>query len=185
MRVTLVLLLLLAAPLQAQSLQSGPISDPATGLGVTPPPGYQGALLQAGNGQAAEIGLRRPEEAQDTGCRIGFSNARAAPGSTQEELNAAARGADMDQRARNALSAVYDIQSSGPFEHAGILGLQLVTDIRSLPKIPLRAQEIRQLMVMLDTPKGRTTVVCVGEKADFEARLPEYLAIARAVAVPG
>ena len=162
-----------------------PVTDAGSGLAVDPPAGYRAELAPGGAGQQARIIIRQATDKRDTGCMAGFSGAKSQPDMTQAELNKAARELDMGQIATQAIGAIYDVRSTAPFEHAGVYGLMMVADIKQLPNIPPRSQEVRSMMVMLDTPKGRTTIVCVGEKTEFEQRLAEYQQVARSVSPPG
>ncbi|MBE9606921.1 hypothetical protein IAI18_18815 [Acetobacteraceae bacterium H6797] len=171
--------------LSAGRAQAQPVMDNATGLAVNPPAGYQARQMPAGAGQTARIVMRRASDAADTGCMAGFNDAKSLPGTTQAQINAEYEKRDMEAVAREAIGGIYDVRSTGRFDHAGVHGLLMVADIRPLPNIPPRSQQVRSMMVMLDTPKGRTTIVCVGEKAEFDARLAEYEQVARSVTPPG
>jgi hypothetical protein len=173
------------ALLAAGAAQAETIRDPGTGLAIDPPQGYSARLMPAAGNQAAVIQLSKPGDASDTGCRVGFADGKAQPNSTQAQLNEGARSEQMQQMASQAISSIYEVQEIKPFENGGVVGLQIVGDIKPRPNLPPRAQEIRSMLVMFDTPKGRTSVVCVGEKDQFAERLPEYHAIARAVTAPG
>ena len=95
-----------------------------------------------------------------------------------------ARGASGGfQTAALVIGPCRDVRSADLFEHAGVRGLALVGDVKTKIDAP-RAHEVRSLLIILETPKGRVTVVCVGEKTTFDARRPEFETVARATTLP-
>jgi hypothetical protein len=160
-----------------------PISDPATGLAVNPAPGYVAKPAPASGNYTVSFDVKKPDD-KDTGCRVGFQPAPQNAGMTQDEINAFTAKPDWADLVRTTLSRLYVVISLDRFEHAGVRGAVVVGDFRLPPGAPPRAAEIRSWLVMLETPKGRTSIVCVGEKPSFEARRSEFVDVARGVTLP-
>ena len=160
-----------------------PISDPATGFAITPPPGYGAQPSTAAGNYTAAFEVRKPDD-KDTGCRIGFLHIPEKAHFTQAELNGYAAKPEWANEIRTAFSRLYDIISLDRFEHAGVLGSVVVADRKMPPGAPPRAGEIRAWLVVQETPKGRTSMACIADKPSFEVRRSEFVAVARGVTLP-
>jgi hypothetical protein len=160
-----------------------PISDPATGLAVTPPPDYVAQVSTASGRYTVAFNVKKPDD-KDTGCLIGFLHIPEKAKFTQAEINAYAAKPDWANEIRTAFSRLYDIMSLDPFEHAGALGSVVVADRKMPPGTSPRAGEIRAWLVVLETPKGRISMACIADKPSFEARRSEFVAVALGVTLP-
>jgi len=160
-----------------------PISDPATGFAITPPPGYVAQPSTAAGNYTAAFEVKKPDD-KDTGCRIGFLHIPEKARFTQAELNGYAAKPEWASEIRTAFSRLYDIISLDRFEHAGALGSVVVADRKMPPGTPPRAGEIRAWLVVLETPKGRISMACIADKPSFEARRSEFVAVALGVTLP-
>ena len=173
----------LAAPWVAPAaMAQSPVRDEASGLAVTPPPGYGVRALPPGRGQAARFEVKTPADT-DTGCQVAFTPAPQNGRFSQAELDAVMRGEEWQETARKAISVLYDIQEAKVFEAKGRMGFTMVGDFQG-ENLPPRAREIRTLFVIQETPRGRTSTVCVGERAGFEARRAEFMAVATGATPP-
>ncbi|MFC7051883.1 hypothetical protein ACFQI3_04190 [Hansschlegelia quercus] len=159
-----------------------PLRDEATGLSVQPPDGYLATVAEADPRYAAVFAVQKGEESE-VGCKIAFQAAPQNAELPQEEINAFTQKKEWTELIRATLALRYDVASIEPFEQGGVAGAAVVADFKPVEGEP-RASEVRSYLVLIDTPKGRTTVVCVGEKASFAARKPEFEAIARGVSPP-
>ncbi len=159
-----------------------PLRDEATGLAVLPPEGYEASRAEGDARYAVVFAVQKANEAE-TGCKIAFQAAPQNAGLSQAEINAFTQKKEWTELIRATLSLRYDVESVMPFEQGGLAGAAVVADFKSTEGEP-KAAELRSYLVLIDTPKGRTTVVCVGDKAGFEGRKPEFEAIARAVSPP-
>jgi hypothetical protein len=158
------------------------LRDEPTGLSVQPPDGYE-AKKTEGDARYAVVFAVQKNGDDDTGCKVAFQPAPQNAGLSQEEINAFTQKKEWTELIRATLALRYDVSSIDPFEQAGLAGAAVVADFKPVEAEP-RAAEVRSYLVLLDTPKGRTTVVCVGDKGDFDARRAEFEQIARAVAAP-
>lgn len=165
--------MLLAGPALAER-----VTDPATGLSVDPPAGYVAQIAPPRPPNTAVISVRRPDD-RDTGCQVAYRPAPENAQFTQEQLNAAVLQPTWCDNATRTLGTIYELDQSGPFRHAGIEGFITEGMVRMRPGIPERARDIRTLFVILETPVARTSLVCVGETADFAARREVFLDIVR------
>ena len=176
-------LLAIALPFWAAAATAAPLRDAATGLSVDPPPGYNAAAVPPSGAQAARFALRRSDD-QDTGCQLAYVSAPQNAGLTQAQINDLTRTPALQGVARARLSPVYDVREQSLFEHGGILRVTLVADLRPRDGLPARALALRSFFAILETPRGRTTMVCVADKTLFPARRAEFEAIARGIAPP-
>ena len=159
------------------------VTEPGSGLSVDPPAGYAAALAEARPPNAAAISLRRPEDT-DTGCQIVFRPQRENAAFSQSVINQAVLGLTWGEEAARNLSAVYDIQQQDSFRHAGVEVIVLEGMVRMVPGVPERGREIRTIFFIFETPRGRTSVICVGEVGDFAVRRAEFVSVARAIDPP-
>jgi hypothetical protein len=168
--------------LALHAASAAPVRDEASGLVVDPPEGYVVVKAAADARYAVVYSVKKADE-EDTGCKVAFQAAPQNAPLTQEDINAFSSKPEWANLVKATLALVYEVASVEPFEQAGVAGAAAVADFKPIEDQP-RAGEVRSYLVLLDTPKGRTTVVCVGEKAGFEARKPEFEKIARTVSPP-
>lgn len=171
----------LAAAL-ATAAAAEPVRDEATGLSLQPPTGYEAKKTEGDPRYAVVYAVQKSGE-DDTGCKVAFQAAPQNAELTQADINAFTQKKEWTDLIKATLALRYDVASVEPFEQGGLAGAAVVADFKPAEGAPQAAQ-VRSYLVLVDTPKGRTTVVCVGEKANFDARKPEFEAIARAVSPP-
>ncbi|WP_439598682.1 hypothetical protein [Falsiroseomonas sp.] len=159
------------------------VPEPGAGLSVVAPPGYEASPLPPRPPYATIFSVRRPSD-EDTGCRVSFAEDPVTASLSQAQLNETIQSPLWRETAIRAMSPIYDIQHHESYRQGELVGLLLEGMIRPRDGLPARAQEIRTLFVIVQTPRGRTTTVCVGEVADFAARRPEFLAVAQGAVPP-
>lgn len=178
-------LALLAGPLAVPSAAE-PVRDEQSGLAITPPNGYEAKKAEGDPRYAAVYAVQKKGEV-DTGCKVAFQpHATAATPDEQldqNEINAFTRQKEWIELIRATLALRYNVATVEPFEQQGLAGAAVVADFKMAEGEP-KGEEVRSYLVVFDTPKGRTTIVCVGEKASFETRRKDFEAIARAVSPP-
>ncbi|MBU8541203.1 hypothetical protein ACFOD3_25575 [Falsiroseomonas tokyonensis] len=157
--------------------------ETAAALSVSPPAGYEVRPLPPRPPYATIFGVRRPSD-RDTGCQVSFAEDPATASLSQAQLNEAVQNPVWRDTAIRAMSPIYDIQHQETYRQGDLVGLLLEGMIRPREGLPARAQEIRTLFVILQTPRGRTSTVCVGEVADFATRRAEFLTVAQGATPP-
>lgn len=161
----------------ASAARANTVQDAASGLKVEAPPGYVASALPPGRGQAARVEVRTAADT-DTGCQVAFTAAPQNGSLSQAEIDTLMDGDEWQDTAKAALAPFYDVRATRPFRAGPRHGLIIVGDFKNRPELPPRAREIRTLFVIQETPRGRTSTVCAGERARFEAREPEFVAVA-------
>ncbi len=175
-------LVLQCLALSVAAAAADPVRDDATGLSVQAPPGYEARKTEGDPRYAAVYAVQKSGE-EDTGCKVAFQPAPQNAELTQADINAFTQKKEWTDLIKATLALRYDVASVTPFEQSGLAGAAVVADFKPVEGAPQTAA-VRSYLVLLDTPKGRTTVVCVGDKASFDARRAEFEAIARAVSPP-
>jgi hypothetical protein len=181
-RAALALLLTLAAlPAAAQ-----PLRDIPSGIAITAPDGFvvtpSPAAATPGMGRAV-FDVKAPGDT-DTGCRIAVADAPANALLSQQELNARSAAPSYQQAMINQLSGLYELLGVNTISLGNVLGFGAIGDIRPRPDLAPRAGDVRTLIVFLDTPIQRVVVTCIGEKANFEARLGGFEAVLSSLEIP-
>jgi hypothetical protein len=170
----------------AQARAAELLRDDATGLSIQPPDGYEAKKAEGDARYAVVYAVQKKGEV-DTGCKVAFqpiqSTLPAEEKLNQDEINSLTRQKKWIDLIRATLAIRYNVATVEPFEQQGLAGAAVVADFQGAEGEPKEA-EVRSYLVVFDTPKGRTTIVCVGEKASFEGRRKEFEAIARSVAPP-
>lgn len=159
------------------------VRDTASGLIVVPPEGYNAAKIVPTETFIARISVKKPDD-RDTGCQVAFTPLPQNAGHTQDQLNNVTASRPWLDLARASLTVNYDVINMAPFVHEDVRGVMLVGDLKQRAGIPPRSQEVRTLFFIFETPKGRTTTVCVGEKANFDVRRNEFEAVVHGVTLP-
>jgi len=165
------------------SARAEELRDEATGLTVVPPEGYGATRLTPTETFTARFAVKRPYD-RDTGCQVAFTPLPQNAGYTQDQLNGVMASRVWLDLAHATLTVNYNVINTAPFAYGDIHGVTLVGDIKERPGIPARALDVRTLFFILETPKGRTTTVCVGEKANFDARRSEFESVVHGVTLP-
>jgi hypothetical protein len=169
--------------LVAASASATPLRDPSTGLAVDPPATYSVQAGMPDAQHAARITMKRPDDI-DGGCELGFSASAANARLSQAQINALVGGDEGQERAKAVLGPVYDVLSTTTTDLGPIRALVLQADFKPRPELPPRARQVRSYFAILETPRGRTTLVCVADRTDFAGRFAEFGAILRSVAAP-
>jgi hypothetical protein len=164
----------------AGSARAELVRDTASGLIVVPPEGYNAARMAPTETFTARISVKKSDD-RDTGCQVAFTPLPQNAGHTQDQLNSVMASRSWLDLARASLTVNYDVIDVTPFVHGNVHGVMLIGDLKQRAGIPPRSQEVRTLFFILETPKGRTTTICVGEKANFDARRNEFEAVVHGV----
>ncbi len=172
-------LLALALPAAAETLR-----DEATGVSITAPPGYVARVTAQQPGPNRRVFEVRKASETDTGCDIAATPTRQNAGLTQEQVNDRITSAGHIDVVELALSGIYEVREIGAVSHGAFAGVAAVLDLKPQNGTPPRLQELRSLLVMVETPSLRVRLRCVAEKAEFQARRLEFRAVFEAIAIP-
>lgn len=159
-------------------------SDAGSGLRINTPPGYAIHPMSLSPPFAVRVAVKEATD-HDTGCQVAFEplpqNARL----SQADINRIASEPDWRERARWSIATFSDVSEEQPYSQDGIVGVSMIAEMKSTFAAPDRAKALRNFMAILETPKGRTTIVCTAEKEKFDGRRAAFLDVARGVEPPG
>jgi hypothetical protein len=173
-----VLLLLSSAFAAAQS-----VSDLQTGLAVTPPAGYTAKSAPSRGRNTAVIDVKRNND-RDTGCRVAFQPNAQDRSLSQAEINELVGTPERRAVIESTLGSLYQVAAVDQVEHAGVRGSVATATLKPLPGMPARASDMISVFYLLETPTGRTIIVCVSEKQASIQRRNEFDAVLRGVTLP-
>ena len=174
----------IAIAIAKSSASAESVYDQRTGLGVTAPPEYSVKASPPRGRYTAVIDLKR-QGARDTGCKVGFQPAAPAQARlTQAEINELVSGPERRAVLQSVFGLLYEIVGLEPLEHGGVQGSAAIATLKPLPTMPARATEMMNMFYLLETPAGRTTLVCLSERKDFAAHKLEFERILKSVVLP-
>jgi hypothetical protein len=179
MRTLIAAALLVAVPASAQTLR-----DDASGLSITAPPGFTATPSPPSQRENRPVFDVRSARDTDTGCRVAVAPAPANASLSQAQINAQAGTDSYRDTVAGTLATLYEVRALEPVAHGGVTGIAAIGDLRPREGMPARAQEVRSLLIILETPRQRVTLACVGEKSDFRERLPQFEAVLRGITIP-
>lgn len=173
--------ILAASPAFAQ----GTFADAATGFGITPPAPFVAEQtsrrqFDVGAGVKSTTGKPAPAGTGAYVCEAGFKAAAQNNDLTREQINAQMDKPEWRKLARSAIELAFNVTAEQRFTLQGFRGLEF----RGSPKAGPGHEEARMFMSMVETPKGRVTMVCVTERRGFERAVPQFRAIRAAINLP-
>jgi hypothetical protein len=113
-------------------------------------------------------------------CGVTFRSDPQNVGFTQPQINAIILDEKWSVQARRSLSASIELETASAFEIDDISGVEFI----GVPKTGPDHANVRLMMSMLETPKGRTTVTCATTKASFNDVMPMFHRIRDAISPP-
>jgi len=163
----------------------GSFADPATGFGmkvaapftVEPTTRRQfdvGVGVKSSTGSPPLVGTGQFV------CEAGFKAAAQNNGLTREEINAFVQKPEWRKVARATLELVFTVTAERTFMLSGFRGVEY--QVR--PKMGPGAEDVRMLMSLVETPKGRTTVLCLADRRSFQRSLAPFRTLRGGVTVP-
>ena len=177
-RLSLLTLALAAVPAAAD-----PVKDETSGLGVAPPSGYAATAVPARPPYTVMYDVKRPDDT-DTGCKVGYNAAPQNASFSQAQLNEVAGTPERKQVIEGMLGSLYEISGMDVVEHAGVRGFRISGTFKPRPGMPERAQQVATVFYMMETPKGRTTIVCVADRDNLDARKKDFEALMQGTTMP-
>jgi hypothetical protein len=161
------------------------VTDPASGLSVTPPADYSAQLLTPLPSQYSLISVRH-HDLGSSGCMIAFHRSDTNGALTQAEFNAQTSKPEWLAKVRAEASILSEIYSIDSIEHGGARGVAITGDrYQHLPASLARLRPpTREWYVVMETTKGRVTLECSSLRDEFETRRAEFEAIIRGISFP-
>ena len=159
--------------------------DEATGLGVnlsdefiveaTPPM----AQYTANFGVKSASGTPANFEGEAYLCQVSFAPAPQNADLSQEEINAMLTSPEWLDLAKQSMEPVFTFEEDSGFELAGFNGHEFI----AVPKQE-GAEDVRLVLSMLETSKGRTAISCVAHADTLAETLDTFRAIRDGVTPP-
>lgn len=112
-------------------------------------------------------------------CEVGFQPGPKNAGLSQDEINASVEAPEWVTMAQGTMSSIFDFDGAEQFELAGATGYQFI----AIPK-QAGAQDVRVVLTMIETPKGRTAISCATNAQQLDKALPVFRAIRQGVTPP-
>ena len=172
-----------AVTLSGLAARAQSVSDPQTGLSVTPPLGYEAKPGPSRGRNTAVIDVKRRDD-RDTGCKIAFQPVAQNQGFSQAQINELAGTPQRLTVVESTLGLLYEVREVEQIEHDGVRGSAATATFKPIPGLPSRASEMMNVFYLLETPVGRTTVICISDKQDFAGRRGEFNNVLRGVTLP-
>jgi hypothetical protein len=177
---------IIAALMIASGTTSAFYQDPTTGFALTPPKGW--TVEQSSGRRQFDVGVTvnpdagRPRKAGNGPgvCEAGFKAAANNAGLTQKEINDLVNKPEWVKLARTTIELVFQISGQQRFTLQGFRGIEF----QGRPKAGPNAENARIFMSIVETPKGRVSMVCAIDKADFAGALPKLRAIRAGINLP-
>lgn len=152
----------------------------ASGFAITPPAGYVAKPSSTASPSRLALQLTKPTEPGVT-CEVSFEVLPGFQHFSQEMLNRQTDNPDWEAFYREGLGDFYTIGSVERFDHADVRGAVVRGISKSKPMIRNWASDQPTLIFIFYTPKGASKIACVAPEPIFEARRPEFEAVARGI----
>jgi hypothetical protein len=161
-------------------------ADPASGFGIRPPAPF--VAEQTTNRRQFDVGVGiRSTTGAPAGagtspyvCEAGFKAAPQNASLSRAEINALMDKPEWANLARATMELVFDITAQQRFTLEGYRGVEF----RGQPKAEPASANIRMFMSMVETSKGRVSMICVTDRASFAKGLPQFRAIRATINLP-
>lgn len=176
----------LAAILFAGSVAAQSYGDSVSGLSVSPPAGFRAEagqphpLFDVTIDISSKTGM--PKAVNSTGqlCTLGFKPAAQNAELTREIINAQMAKPEWQQLYRTMFETIGTVSELKLFEHQGFNGIELIVT----PKAGSNAQDVRMFASALETPKGRTALICATDQTGLASALPQLKALRATIHAP-
>jgi hypothetical protein len=181
----IILSILALAWLPSPLLAQGSFADPSTGFGITVPAPFtleptSRRQFDVGIGVKSSTGLPPLVGTGQYVCEAGFKAASQNNDLTREEINAFVQKPEWRKVARAVIELGFTVSSERTFMLSGFRGVEY----QARPKFGPGAEEVRGLVSMVETSKGRTTVLCLTDRRAFQGSLATFRSLRSAVTIP-
>ena len=175
----------LAAILFAGGAAAQSYGDPASGLSISPPAGFNAEAGKSDPQFDVTIDISsktgQPKAANSSGqlCTLGFKREAQNAVLTREAVNAQMARPEWQQLYRSMFENIGTVSDLKLFEHQGFNGIELIVT----PKAGPNAQNVRMFASIMETAKGRTALICTTDQAGLAA-LPQLKALRATIHAP-
>jgi hypothetical protein len=160
-------------------------SDSTTGFAIRPPAGF---TTQQTNRRQFDVGVGitsitgEPAAAGTSPyvCEAGFKAAASNNSLTVEEINAFVDKPEWLKIIRSTFELMGTVTSEERFTQENYRGVEL----QVTPKAGPDAANVRMFVAIMETAKGRTTMVCNTTSKDIDKGLPQFRAIRSSLTLP-
>jgi hypothetical protein len=176
---------LVAAPLLAPVMAQAQFADPSTGFAIAPPAGFSTQpttrrQFDVGVGIAAISGTPGAAGTSAFVCEAGFKAAAANNQLTVAEINALIDKPEWRKLIRSTFELIGTVTAERRFTQEGYRGIEL----QVTPKAGPDAANVRMVVSMIETARGRTTLLCNTTRKDIGKGLPQFRAIRASLTLP-
>ena len=185
-RMATVMSAVLAAALADAPLGAQTVADSATGFAITPPDSF--SVHRTTNRTQFDVGfgIRAKGDSASGGtdggflCEAGFKSAPQNASLTREQINVLVDDPDWRNLVRANLNLVFDIVMEEAFTLQGYRGVEVTLRPKAAPGNP----DLRLFMSLVETPKGRTTMLCNSSASGIAAALGTFRGLRQAIRLP-
>jgi hypothetical protein len=173
------------ASLSQAAFAQGQFLDPSTGFGIRTAPPYtveptSRRQFDVGVGVRSNTGEPPAVGAGPYICEAGFKAASQNNGLTRTEINELIGKPEWRKAARSIIELGFNVTGESTFTLAGFRGVEYEVT----PKAGPGAENIRALMSIIETAKGRVTVACLTDRGAFGRAKPQFRNIRSMVTLP-
>jgi hypothetical protein len=163
----------------------GSFTDPVTGFGITVRAPFtveptSRRQFDVGIGVKSSTGLPPLVGTGQYVCEAGFKAASQNNDLTRTEINAFVQKPEWRKVARAVIELGFTVTSERTFMLSGFRGIEY----HARPKFGPGAEEVRGLVSMVETSRGRTTVLCLTDRRAFQRSLATFRSLRSAVIIP-
>lgn len=151
---------------------------PASAAEVTveAPPGFTVSPTEPGSDGVSIVEISRTWD--DAGCEVAFRAVKPSASRSQAAINADVAKPDFLASLKQREGAKFDRADYTRFKAGDVQGGAILG-------VPVGSNgAVRELLVVLDMPEGRTLVSCSADTAQFDALRPAFETVARSVKPP-
>jgi hypothetical protein len=176
---------LVAGSLLVPAMALAEFSDPSTGFAIRPPAGFTTQpttrrQFDVGVGITSTTGLPAAAGTSAFICESGFKAAANNNDLTQAEINAFVDKPEWRKLIRSTFELIGTVTAERRFTQEGYRGVEL----QVTPKAGPDAANVRMFVALVETTKGRTTLLCNTTRKDIGKGLPVFRAIRASITLP-
>jgi hypothetical protein len=172
----------LFSPMAAAQTQ---FQDPATGFGMRTKPPF---TVEPTSRRQFDVGAGVKSSTNDppvagTGayiCEGGFKAASQNNGLSRSDINALIAKPEWRRLARSAIEIAFTVSGEQVFTLSGYKGIEFMAQPNAGPG----AENVRVLMSIVETAKGRVTLICLTDRRAFQRALPQFRSIRSMITLP-